>query len=103
MRIRTTRDMEWEVLHIERDINHALSADFSEFLLGRINSGAVFLRLDMAGCEFICSGGLGAIAAALMVARARGGNIELFNVGPNVFTLFKTTKLDSIISINKTH
>jgi anti-anti-sigma factor len=101
MRIRTIRDKEWEVLYIERDVSHAISAEFSEFLLERINGGAVFLRLDMSGCEFISSSGLGAIAAALMVARARGGNIELLNVSRNVVSLFRSTKLDSIISINK--
>lgn len=99
MRVRTTRDKEWEALHIECDINHGMSREFSELLLNRINGGAVYLRLDMSGCGFVASSGLGAIASALMVARARGGDIELLNVSSNVLNLFRATRLDTIIKI----
>ena len=101
MNITTSKQDQWLVLAVDGDITHDFSPEFSDTLLHHINSGDLFLRLDLKACEFICSSGLGAIAASLMVARSRGGDIELTHLTHNVHTLFRTTKLDTIIKIRK--
>lgn len=91
----------WVHVTVDGNIDHQTSQEFSSELLHRINLGDLNLRLDMSRCEFISSSGLGAIAAALMVARSRGGDMEVLNPSANVRNLFKTTKLNTIIRILK--
>jgi anti-sigma B factor antagonist len=92
---------DWTRVVVAGNIDHQNSQEFSEELLNRINCGERRLLLDLGRCEFISSSGLGAIAAALMVARSRGGDMEILNACANVRNLFKTTKLNTIIRITK--
>lgn len=91
----------WMHVIVDGNIDHENSQAFSAELLTQINQGERNLRLDMARCEYVSSSGLGAIAAALMVARSRGGDIEVLNACANVRNLFRTTKLNTIIRIVK--
>ena len=47
---------------------------FTEELMGDISKKKPSIEIDLADCEFMCSTGIGALAAALMVARSRGGD-----------------------------
>jgi len=72
---------------------------FADVLMNNIRKKNPRLEIDLAECDFMCSNGLGAIAAALMVARSRGGDLVLTAVSHNVKMLFDLTNLSSIIKI----
>ena len=91
----------WTVATVDGNIDHDNSQEFSTDLLARIHSGEIRIMLDLGACDFICSSGLGAIAAALMVARSRGGDMEALNVSHNVRNLFRTTRLNTILKVSR--
>ena len=91
----------WTVAAVDGNIDHDNSLVFSTELLALINGGETRIRLDLGACDFVCSSGLGAIAAALMVARSRGGDMEVLNAGNNVRNLFRTTRLNTILKVSR--
>ena len=97
MKMESQKQDEWVLVTIRGNIDHENSQVFSTELLNLIRNGGIRVRLDLAECDFVSSSGLGAIAAALMVARSRGGEMEVFNASTNVRNLFRTTKLNTII------
>jgi anti-anti-sigma factor len=72
---------------------------FTEELMSNIAKNKPMLEIDLEDCEFMCSNGIGALAAALMVARSRGGDLVLTAVSNNVKKLLDITTLGSIIRI----
>jgi anti-anti-sigma factor len=74
---------------------------FSDDLMSNIANVNPQLEIDLSECEFMCSNGLGALAAALMVARSRGGDLVLTGVSGNVKKLLNITTLETIIKIKR--
>ena len=101
MKLSTQENGAWLHVIVDGNIDHENAQEFSSEILSWIDRGRSRLRLDLSQCDFISSSGLGSIAAALMVARSRGGDIEVLNPGHNVRNLFRTTKLNTIITMLK--
>ncbi|MFA6448404.1 MAG: STAS domain-containing protein [bacterium] len=74
---------------------------FTDALMNSIAKKKPELEIDLSDCEYMCSNGLGALAAALMVARSRGGDLVLTAVSNNVKKLLDITTLSTIINIKK--
>ena len=74
---------------------------FTDELMSNIAKNNPRIEVDLADCEFMCSTGIGALAAALMVARSRGGDLVLSATSNNVKKLLDITTLGSIIRIKK--
>ena len=72
---------------------------FADELMNNIDKSDPQLEIDFSGCDFMCSNGLGALAAALMVARSRGGDLKLSAVSNNVNKLLDITTLGTIIKM----
>jgi len=58
--------------------------------------------LDMTNLEFIDSMGLGALVMALKAMLAKGGDIRLAALSPEVRSLVELTRLDKIFDIHET-
>ena len=72
---------------------------FADELMDNITKNNPQLEIDFSGCDFMCSNGLGALAAGLMVARSRGGDLKLTAVSNNIKKLLDITTLGTIIKI----
>ena len=102
MKTTVRKDPPWVVITVDGNIMFNESEQFTELLLRTIREGDNFLVIDLAACDFICSSGLGAIAAALMVARSRGGDMEIAGADHNIRNLFHITQLENIVTIRNT-
>jgi len=62
-----------------------------------VAGGCCRLVLDLAGCEFIDSSGLGALIAGLKTTRQAGGDLRIAQVAPQVMTVLQLTNLDRVL------
>lgn len=74
------------------------AADFKK----RFQAEAGRVVLDMSALEFIDSMGLGALVIALKTMLAKGGDIRLAALSPEVRSLVALTRLDKIFDIHET-
>jgi anti-anti-sigma factor len=84
---------------VKGDVGAMEARSFADSLVDSIPKTNPQIEIDLSECEFLCSNGLGALAAALMVARARGGDIVVTVASHNVRKLFDITALGSILKI----
>ncbi len=90
-----------KVKPLERRIDASLSAEFKEFLTGRINEGNRRIVLDLSFVDFVDSSGLGAIVSSLKAARA-GGELVISGARGAVKGLFRLTRMDRVIGLFET-
>jgi anti-sigma B factor antagonist len=62
-----------------------------------VGSGHTRVVLDLEGCEFVDSSGLGALVAGLKTARQAGGDLRIARVRPQVSTVLELTNLDRVL------
>jgi len=86
-------------VYVTGDINYDSAGYFAETLIGIIPRKKPRLEVDLSECNFMCSNALGTLAAALTIARSRGGDLKLARVSENVYRLLEITNLKAIIHI----
>ncbi|MEW5944830.1 MAG: STAS domain-containing protein [bacterium] len=84
---------------VEGELTHEGAQALYERMLNALNRGDTSVVLDLEGCGFVSSSGLGTIAAALMIARSRGGDLKIRRPRLNVRSTLNITKLDEIVEI----
>lgn len=57
------------------------------------------LALDLSGVQLIASAGLGALINLNKECKAKGGKLALFAMAPELFQVFKLTRLNSLLTI----
>ena len=62
-----------------------------------IRAGRTRVVLDLSGCEFMDSSGLGAVIGGLKTARQAGGDLRIASLAPQVATVLKLTNLDRVL------
>jgi anti-sigma B factor antagonist len=62
-----------------------------------VQQGRTRIVVDLAGCEFIDSSGLGALVAGLKATRQAGGDLRIACLAPQVATVLKLTNLDRVL------
>ena len=68
-------------------------------LLATVEQGGGKLILDLAEVGFMDSSGLSVLVSALKATRAKGGDIALLHLSPNVRSLIELTRLQQIFPI----
>ena len=68
-------------------------------LLTTVEQGGGKLILDLAQVGFMDSSGLSVLVSALKATRAKGGDIALLHLSPNVRSLIELTRLQQIFPI----
>lgn len=71
----------------------ALRAAVGEAVAG----AATTVVVDLSGCEFMDSSGLGAVIAGLKAARQAGGDLRLAAPSPQVLTVLQLTNLERVL------
>lgn len=80
----------WDCLRLDPAPVQDLRTQFDEHLR---KGGAPDLVVDLLGVGFAGSAALGGFVALQRVARAKGGRMVFCNVDPNVFEVFRVSKL----------
>ena len=78
------------------------TSDFHEQKFRLLDSGRVNLVLDLSELKMINSYGLGALIAALVTTRKKGGDIRLAHVSKEIDQVIETVQLDKIFKIFRT-
>jgi anti-sigma B factor antagonist len=84
-------------IKVDGEINYDYAGEFAEILMESIPAKKPLLEIDLSDCNFMCSNALGTLAAALMIARSRGGDLKLAGASKNVLKLLDLTNLKDII------
>jgi anti-sigma B factor antagonist len=71
----------------------ALRAAAGEAVAG----AATTVVVDLSGCEFMDSSGLGAVIAGLKAARQAGGDLRIAAPSPQVLTVLQLTNLERVL------
>ena len=66
-----------------------------------IAEGRRYIVLNLAGCSYVDSAGLGELATALVKARKAGGQLVLLNPTERVEELLKITRLGDVFTIHR--
>ncbi|GAB3818119.1 STAS domain-containing protein [Tessaracoccus terricola] len=62
-----------------------------------VAAGKCRIVVDLAGCTFIDSSGLGALISALKAARVAGGDLKIAAAPDNVLSVLRLTNLDRVL------
>jgi len=83
---------------LEKRIDFKVADDFKDKMAEFVNSGNMFILLNLSQVEFIDSSGLGTIVSTL---KKMGGRGDLFICGvkETVMTMFNLTRMDRIFRI----
>ena len=68
-------------------------------LLAAVEQGSGKLILDLAEVGFMDSSGLSVLVSAFKAARAKGGDVALLHLSPNVRSLIELTRLQQVFPI----
>lgn len=71
--------------------------DLTREITTLVGEGVVRIVVDLDGCEFIDSSGLGALIAGLKSARQAGGDLRLARPTEQVTTVLALTNLDRVL------
>ncbi|HOO55609.1 MAG TPA: STAS domain-containing protein [bacterium] len=88
------------LITVKGDVNYDNSQDFYNEVMRAIQKENPLIKIDLSGCKFLSSNGIGTIAAAATVSKSRGGELVVTGLDSNVRHLFKITLLDSIVDIS---
>jgi anti-sigma B factor antagonist len=70
-----------------------------ETIRALLDAGQIRILLNLERLEFLDSAGLGELVRTHVAVRARGGQLTLIRPAPNVFQLFRVTKVDQVFDI----
>ena len=65
-----------------------------------LDLGINIIRVDFQEISFVNSSAIGALVASLKLVRAKGGEIFLYSLNPQVRMIFELTKMDQIFKIS---
>jgi anti-sigma B factor antagonist len=77
-----------------KEIVAAVAEDFKGKLRQLVENGITELTLDLEEVEIIDAMGLGMVLATHNSLKKVGGNLKVINLSGEIFTLFKTMRLD---------
>jgi anti-sigma B factor antagonist len=83
---------------LEKRLDSFVAEELKTHMKNIVHNGQLQIVLDLSDVEFIDSSGLGAIIAAMIALRPQG-RLMVCNVGDNVLTLFRLTRIDRVIPI----
>lgn len=67
----------WQVLHVRGEVDISTTPRVRSQLISLLSDGDPHLIVDLEGVRFLDSSGLGALVAALKLARSRSGDLRL--------------------------
>lgn len=92
---------EADVVHIgESRIDAGCAIQFKDCLRGLLQKLGSRVILNLERVEFVDSSGLGAIVAAMKMLNGGGSRLELAALQPNVYKVFRLTRMDKIFVIH---
>ena len=86
---------ETQTLNISGQFDHSKVRESKEVLEKIENS----LTINMAGLDFICSGGIGLLVMTYSRLKKNGMNLYLTNLNEHIANVFKVSNLDKIFTI----
>jgi anti-anti-sigma factor len=98
----TTAEDQRLIIHVTGEINYTNAANFRGFVEGVISTasgGAV--ELDLSGCHFVDSYGLSQFNTIRKKLKSKNRPLKFSGLDPNLRTLFKAIKLDSLFEIRE--
>jgi anti-sigma B factor antagonist len=87
------------VLHVVDDLDMANAPEVRSRALTAIDDGWSTLVIDLTGCDFIDSVGLGTLVAILRRARSRGGDVSVVAPFEPQRRLFELCGLDAVFDL----
>jgi anti-sigma B factor antagonist len=97
--IKVDRDDNTCVVALEGEIDVYTAPRLKEVLVEAIESGCVYVVVDMGNVAFIDSSGLGVLVGALRRAKERSGAVRLVCTRDNILKIFRITGLDKVFPI----
>ncbi|HOX29491.1 MAG TPA: STAS domain-containing protein [bacterium] len=88
-----------QIISVNGDLGYDCAREFTDVMMRSVENRNPQVHVDLKNCHFMSSTSLGALAAALMVAKSRGGNIVISGVNPEVKKLLEITTLDTILEV----
>jgi anti-anti-sigma factor len=85
----------WDCLRLDPGAVQDVRAKYDAHLRAR---GRAEVVVDLLGVGFAGSAALGHFVALHRIARAKGGRLVFCNVDPNVFEVFRVSKLDPLFT-----
>ena len=88
----------WQVLYVRGEVDVSTTPRMRARLVAMLTHGEPQLIVDLEEVRFLDSSGLGAIVAALKLARSRGGEVRLVCEGQrSVRKVLQVTGLDRVL------
>ena len=89
---------DWQVLTVQGEVDVTTTPRVRARLIALLSDGRPQLIVDLEGVNFLDSSGLGALVAALKLARSRGGELRLVcNEQRSVRKVLEVTGLDRVL------
>jgi anti-sigma B factor antagonist len=85
------------VVRVDTRLTMVNAAELRSAVDQALDAGRTTVVVDLAGCEFMDSSGLGAIIGGLKVARQAGGDLRIARLTPQVRTVLELTNLDRVL------
>lgn len=87
-----------QVIAVRGRLNMVSAPALTSAVRGLIDSGQSRIVVDLAGCEFADSSGLGALVAGLKAARLAGGDLRLAAPGDQIRLALQLTRLQKVLA-----
>jgi anti-sigma B factor antagonist len=91
----------WVVIRISGRVDAETSETLEKAFLARIESGVLFLAIDLSEVSYISSAGLRAFLVALKSLQKKGGEVSLINPQPNVLEVLEMSGFTTLFPILK--
>ena len=91
---------DWSVTHVVGDLDMASGPSLRAAALQQLDDGWDQLVLDLTGCDFIDSSGVGVIVGLLRRIHSRDGRLELVVPLPEQRRIFELCRLDRIFALH---
>lgn len=99
MKVSVTQMNRVDLVQVEGRVDSSNASDLGTALKERLNKGAVNVVVDLQKVDYMSSGGLRELVAALREARKDGGDVRLAAPSERVREVLKLAGLDSIFQI----
>ena len=96
MSFAVARDDDASVVDVGEQLVVGNRQELERLVLAEAERGVRRIRLDFARTEYVDSSGLGALVKLLKRLRERGTSLELSNLGGDLESIFRFTKLDRL-------
>ncbi|MFC1763651.1 STAS domain-containing protein [Planctomycetota bacterium] len=93
------RENETVTIRPQSDVVASMASEFKGELKGLLDEGIRDLTIDLQGVEMVDSVGLGVLIATHNSLSKTGGQLAVCNVSNDIFSLFKTMRLDKHFSV----